>query len=154
MDPMVIRPFVPGGRDAVLALAPRLTIGVARWRDPAAVATAVRGWLEASTEPSRRGLALVAEVDGQISGFISAEATRHFAGEADAYIGELVVDERAEEHGIATRLVHAAERWAGATGHRCITLNTGAANERARHVYRHLGFEEEEDVKLTRVLSP
>jgi ribosomal protein S18 acetylase RimI-like enzyme len=153
MDRVVIRPFVPSDRDAVLALAPRLTIGVARWRDPAAVATAVRGWLEASTEPSQRGLALVAVVEGRITGFISAEASRHFAGEADAYIGELVVDERAEGQGIATRLVHAAERWAVANGHRCITLNTGAANERARHLYRHLGFEEE-DVKLTRVLSP
>ncbi len=36
-----IRPFRGEDREQVLALAPRLTEGVAPWRDPAAVASAV-----------------------------------------------------------------------------------------------------------------
>ncbi|MFK8023020.1 MAG: GNAT family N-acetyltransferase [Ilumatobacter sp.] len=67
---------------------------------------------------------------------------RH-GGELDAYIGELVVDPRAEGRGVGAQLVAAAERRARADGHRCITLTTGAANARALSFYRHLGYRDE-----------
>jgi hypothetical protein len=40
---MRIRRYEPRDREAALGLAPRLTIGVAAWRDPAAVLDAVHG---------------------------------------------------------------------------------------------------------------
>jgi hypothetical protein len=39
---MVVRGYEPGDRDALLALAGRLVIGVAPWRDAQAVSDAVR----------------------------------------------------------------------------------------------------------------
>jgi len=64
-----IRPFRGEDREQVLALAPRLTEGVAPWRDPAAVASAVAGWvassLDSSGEPGHA--VFVAELDGRIA---------------------------------------------------------------------------------------
>jgi ribosomal protein S18 acetylase RimI-like enzyme len=59
---------------------------------------------------------------------------------------------RAEGCGVGTALVAAAERQAGADGRRCITLTTGAANERALRFYRQRGYLDE-DVKLTKILT-
>jgi hypothetical protein len=43
-----IRSFATGDWDAVMALAPRLTEGVASWREPADVLRAVKGWVSGS----------------------------------------------------------------------------------------------------------
>jgi GNAT superfamily N-acetyltransferase len=46
----------------------------------------------------------------------------------------------------------AAEEWARRQGLACLSLDTGAANARARAFYAALGYEEE-DVKLTKRLE-
>lgn len=147
-----VRPFVSADRSAVLNLVPRLTIGVAPWRDHVAVAAAVRGWIDKSTEPNGGGAAFVAVAERGVVGFVSVASIEHFAGERDAYIGELIVDEAFEGRGAGRRLIAAAEQWAREAGYRCITLDTGAANSRAREFYSRLGYCEE-DVKLTRILD-
>jgi GNAT superfamily N-acetyltransferase len=53
--------------------------------------------------------------------------------------------------GVGSQLLEAAEGWASAQGHRCLTLSTGAARRRARTFYEAKGYREE-DVKLTRLL--
>jgi len=70
----------------------------------------------------------------------------------DLYIGELVVDVEWERQGVGRALVEALGEHAGRLGIDRITLETGAANTPARRFYSSLGFEEE-DVRLTRVLS-
>jgi ribosomal protein S18 acetylase RimI-like enzyme len=145
---MLIREFRPSDRDAVLALAPRLTEGVAPWRDPDAVGRAVRQWVEGSI---RSGTVFVADDDGRVAGFVSASTREHWSGAVDAYIGELVVDPAAEGRGVGRALVAAVEAWAVESGLRLLTLETGAANASARAFYRRLGFAEE-DVRLTRRL--
>lgn len=147
-----VRPVVKADRDAVLNLAPRLATGVAAWRDQVAVAAAVRGWIETSIEPGAEGAAFVAVIEHRTVGFVSVASTDHFAGERDAYIGELVVDEAFEGGGVGSGLIVAAEQWARQVGYRCITLHTGAANRRARQFYVQLGYNEE-DIKLTKVLD-
>ena len=147
-----VRPAVSRDHDAVLNLASRLAIGVATWRDALAVAAAVRDWLETSMKPGDGRAAFVAVSDEHVVGFVSVVSTEHFAGERDAYIGELMVDEAVEGRGVGHRLVDAAARWAHQAGHRCITLHTGAANGRARRFYARLGYGEE-DIKLTKVLN-
>jgi len=149
---IVVRPFKPEDRDAVMALGHRLTIGVAPWRDQAKVMAAIEVWLERSTGDDFEGAPLVATADEELVGFLSMEITTHFAGETDAYIGELMVSEEAEGHGVGRALVEAAEAEARDRGHRCLTLSTGAANERAIGFYRSLGFQAE-DIKLTKVVS-
>lgn len=151
--PTTIRELEADDRGDVGDLADRLSEGVARWRDRSAVSRAVRGWIAESTSPDFAGTAFVAiDDDDHIVGFVSLSTTTHFAGETDAYIGELVVAASNEGRGVGTELIAAAERRAKADGRRCITLTTGAANERALRFYRKLGYVEE-DVKLTKVLS-
>jgi GNAT superfamily N-acetyltransferase len=149
---MEIRSFEPADRDGVIELAPRLTIGVAPWRDPGAVASATRGWLEGSTDPDGAAVAWVCVTGDRVVGFVSVSTTQHFGGERDAYVGELVVHEDVEGQGIGRRLMAEAERWARESGYRCITLHTGAANRPARAFYARLGYVEE-DVKLTKLLG-
>ncbi len=148
---VAVRPAESADTAAVLALAHRLEIGVAAWREPAAVAAAVRGWLDESLIDGRTA-AFVAEIDGELVGFVSVSTTQHFTGEQDAYVGELVVAEPAEGQGVGRALMERAEAWATDGGFRCITLTTGAANVGARSFYAALGYAEE-DVKLTKVLA-
>ncbi|MEU4549997.1 GNAT family N-acetyltransferase [Nonomuraea dietziae] len=151
---VVIRPYRDEDRDAVVALAPRLTEGVAAWRDADAVAVAVRGWVTGSLDrdgSDGHGV-LVAVHDGCVAGFVTLATQRHFTGQVDAYIGELVVCAEVERIGIGRALVNAAESWARERGLRRITLETGAANVRARSFYRALGYAEE-GVRLSRPVS-
>jgi ribosomal protein S18 acetylase RimI-like enzyme len=47
----------------------------------------------------------------------------------------------------------AAERWAADRGLPFLTLETGAANQPARSLYRALGYQEE-DIRLTKAIGP
>lgn len=151
--PVYIRPFAPGDRDAVIGLAPRLTIGIAPWLDPEAFLAAVHGWIEGSiAEIGPARAVLVAEDNqGRCVGFVSVGRSMHFTGVEQAYIGELAVTEASEGHGIGRALLVAAEAWARAQGYHLIALDTGAANTRARQFYSRLGYAEE-SVKLVKVL--
>jgi len=141
-------------REAVLALAPRLTVGVAPWRDPEAVGQAVEGWARDAVEAHdpRTAPVLVAVDDGAVVGFVAAGTRRHWSGATDGYVGELVTARSAEGRGIGAALMAAAERWAVAQGCTRLTLETGAANTRAIAFYEHLGYVHEE-VVLTRRLT-
>lgn len=151
---VTIRPYEAGDREAIFALAHRMTVGIAPWRDPAAFEAAAREWIEESTEKAGpdRPVYVAVEGDGRVVGFISVAPQRHFTGEEQAYIGELAVDEAAEDRGIGRALVKVAEGWARSQGYRLITLDTGSANERARRFYARLGYGEEQ-VKLVKDLS-
>jgi len=137
----------------VLRLAERLQEGVASWRDATAVAAAVQGWVREAVDAdaSERRALFVVEDGGELLGFVTASTRRHFAGDLDAYVGELVVDRRAEGRGIGRMLMTAAEAWGRGQGLAHISVDTGAANARARAFYDALGYEEEE-IKLTKPL--
>ncbi|WP_405060432.1 GNAT family N-acetyltransferase [Kribbella sp. NBC_01505] len=147
-----VRRYVERDRQAVLDLAPRLTEGVARWRPPAAVRAAVIGWVaeavERAGEPDR--FLYVAEVDGEVVGFVSGQERTHWAGQREVYVGELAVSR--EREGVGRALIDAVTQHAAELGVSAITLDTGAANTGAREFYRSLGFAEE-DVKLTRLID-
>lgn len=140
-----IREAARSDHDAVVALAPRLTEGVAPWRPRQAVLEAVTQWVESALDrqDDEQGTVLVAENDGTIAGFISVSETKHWAGQTDAYIGELVVASKFEGRGVGSALVEAAIEWSRECGLERITLSTGARNSRARRFYASLGFEEE-----------
>ena len=148
-----IRPFVAADREFVLSLAPRLVIGIPPWRDPERMLATVQEWLNGSIENhGEKTMVFVAEgAQGEPLGFATVSHAQHFTGVGQAYIGELVVSEAVEGHGVGQALVEACERWAREQGYGFLSLDTGAANTRARRFYRHLGFQEE-DVKLVKVL--
>jgi ribosomal protein S18 acetylase RimI-like enzyme len=157
-----IRPAGDGDKEGVLALAPRLAIGVAPWRDQAEARNAGRRWLESSLGAAAAGKsAVLIAVDNSkrqeggsaILGVISISPVTHFTGERDAYIGELVVAEGASRRGIGRKLITAAEAWARDHGLENLTLHTGVYNTEARAFYAALRFAEEE-VRLTRPVPP
>lgn len=150
---MIVRSYEPRDRERVLSLAERLQEGVAPWRDAPAVRTAVEEWVREAVDADahERRAVFVAEDGGEVVGFVTISTRRHFAGDLDAYVGELVVDRGAEGRGVGRELMTAAEEWGRREGLVHITLDTGAANARARAFYRALGYEEE-DVKLTKTL--
>ena len=150
---LTIRRAVSDDGAALLPLATRLTEGVAPWRSAGDVEAAVVGWVEASldamSEPDHA--VLVAEVEGRVIGFVTLSAGRHWSGETDASIGELVVAPEAEGRGVGAALVEAVVEHARAAGYARISVSTGAANARALRLYRRLGFVDE-DVSLSRAL--
>ena len=137
----------------MLNLAPRLAIGVAPWREADAVLASVQQWVEDSlgSVAQQHHAVLIAEHDGEVVGFATLSTARHFTGEVDGYMGELVTAPDFEGRGVGRRLVAAAERWATEQGLRRITLDTGALNTGARSFYERLGYDYE-DVRLTRQL--
>jgi ribosomal protein S18 acetylase RimI-like enzyme len=150
-----IRPAREEDYSALLALSPRLTTGAAPWRNPAKFAAAARGWIESSlASASEEGRAvMVALLDGRVAGMVSLAERRHFTGDLDAYIGELVTDSAVEGSGAGRALMAAAEEWAAGRGLSRITLETGARNDRARHFYERAGYEEEE-IRLSKAVRP
>jgi GNAT superfamily N-acetyltransferase len=150
---ILIRMYEPSDRQAVLTLAPRLSIGVASWRNADAVGQAVVGWVRDSLDGRSAGNreVLVAAVDNAIVGVVTMAERTHFTGEIDAHVGELAVAASHERQQIGSLLMRAAERWARDRGLRHLTLETGAANAPARAFYSHHGYHEE-DVRLTKTL--
>jgi len=146
-----------------MALAPRLAEWVAAWRESAAVLAAVQGGVRDSIgSRDQPGHAVyVAVGDDSVLGFVTVSQRTHFTGQVDAHVGELAVRAGMERHGIATRLMAAAEGWAARRGlalltletGAALTLETGAANQPARDLYAALGFREE-DVRLTKAVGP
>jgi ribosomal protein S18 acetylase RimI-like enzyme len=154
--PAQIRPFQPGDRTQVLALAPRLTEGAAPWRDPAAVRRAAQNWVQTSIDTAAQpGRTIyVAVASGQIVGIVSMREQTHFTGQTDAYVGELAVAPGMERRGVATALMNAAEAWAAKRGLAFVTLHTAAANQPARSLYRRLGYHEEELLLTKAIPAP
>lgn len=151
---IIVRPYRPGDRAAMLALAPRLTIGMPSWRDPQGCHAAVLGWVESSLErPDLAGAVFVAEDEsGAPVGFATVTHETHWSGERQASLGELAVDPAAEGRGVGQALVQACERWAREQGYHALALATGAANLRALGFYHRLGYQDE-DVKLVKLLD-
>jgi ribosomal protein S18 acetylase RimI-like enzyme len=149
-----IRPVRESDHAPLLTLSSRLAIGVAPWRDPGKVAAAVRGWIESSLASAHCAdqAVLVAVLDGRVVGMVSLAERRHFTGDTDAYVGELVVDTTVEGRGAGRALMQAAERWAAHRGLFKITLETGTRNHRARRFYADAGYQEE-DIRLTKIIS-
>ena len=148
---VLIRPYAGADHPALLALALRLTDGVAPWRDLQAVSDAVTGWVTGYADINGRDTSavFVAEQSGRVVGFVGVSERTHFAGEVDGYIGELVVASDTERRGVGRALVAAAETWTRRRGHRRVTLDTGAANKAARAFYGALGYAEE-DIRLSK----
>lgn len=151
---MLVRRYQPQDRDAALGLAPRLTFGVAPWRDPVAVLDAVRSWVGDAIASTAEGHAVfVAEgPSGRLIGLVGVGQSTHFTGAVDGYVGELIVSADHEGQGVGRALMAAAERWALERGLARVTLETGAANTGARAFYGRLGYVEEE-VRLTKLLD-
>lgn len=89
-----------------------------------------------------RGLWLVALVDGQLVGSADMAQGRHRKNAHTAGLG-IAIQEPARGVGLGTALMERMIGWAEAKGVRKVTLSVFDSNERAKGLYRKLGFEEE-----------
>jgi ribosomal protein S18 acetylase RimI-like enzyme len=91
----------------------------------------------------RDGIALVAEADDGVVGFVLARTKSAHAGSRAGEIIDLYVEPAARRDGVARALVHeAASRLAGA-GVEHVELDVDASNDGARAVYARWGFHEQ-----------
>jgi len=150
-----VRPAEPADHPAVQALAGELTSGVPVWRPADGVAAAAEGWVADACRAAAdedHVLLVACDPDDGLVGFAGASTRRHFSGEREAYLGELVVAPTARRRGVAGRLVAEVEAWARSRGLHRVTLDTGAANHPARELYERLGYTAEQ-VTLTRAIG-
>jgi ribosomal protein S18 acetylase RimI-like enzyme len=95
------------------------------------------------------GVALVAEVDGVVAGFVTVW-TRYRSSEPDddpqehGFVSDLVVLESHRGRGIGRALLHAAEARARAAGVPALRLSVKAGNAGALALYAAEGFAESE----------
>jgi GNAT superfamily N-acetyltransferase len=90
---------------------------------------------------------LVAEVDGQVVGDVSAHLERpaedaerqvlRYLGEVRVYVDALGVAQAHRRQGVGTRLMGAIERWARERGAVCAMLDTYAASPLSVPFYEH-----------------
>jgi len=148
-----VRAATAADRELLADLAPRLTIGVAPWRDPAAVLATMRGFLLHDLEEMGPDstVFIATRPDGTRAGVATIGRGKSYTGEAHAYLGELAVVAEAEGQGAASALLAAVEDWAREQGLGLVVLDTGAANSRARSFYTRHGYAEE-TVRLAKVL--
>jgi len=87
----------------------------------------------------------VAELGGNVVGHVMVQANKLppiYVHEREAYVCEIVVDERYRGRGIGTMLLGEAEWWARKKGLYSISLFVHTGNRTAFAVYRKSGFKE------------
>ena len=82
----------------------------------------------------------VAEVDGEVAGWIGVRTDLSLEGGAYAEIIGLVVDERWRSKGLGEDLVRAAETWARDRGATKLRVRSNVIRERAHKFYERLGY--------------
>jgi GNAT superfamily N-acetyltransferase len=83
----------------------------------------------------------VAEVDGQIAGWVHGYACRTVESELYAEIGGLVVDSNQRGQGVGKALMAQAETWARELGIRQVRLRSNILREEAHQFYQAIGYE-------------
>ena len=85
-------------------------------------------------------LVLVAEVGGDIVGWIHAAPNVTLESDPAAEIAGLVVDEAFRGLGIGARLIDEAERWAADQGYGLMRVRSNVKRNRARRFYERAGY--------------
>lgn len=154
MREWVVREATPADRAFLEEVAPRLTIGMAPWRDRGAMLAAMRRFLLEDLDKMGADATVMVALadDGAPAGVATVAIANNFTGERQAYLGELVVREEAEGRGAASVLLDAVERWARERDLPFVVLDTGTLNTRARDFYTRHGYGEE-SVRLVKPLS-
>lgn len=152
IDEIHVRPARAADRTRVVDLSARLAEGTPVWRDRAAVHAAVTDTIDTifDEQPPETAV-LVAEISDEVVGVLTTSRRPHFSGVVDASIDDLVVAPQWEGRGVARALLRGAETWARDRALGCITVETGAGNDRAINLYRSAGFRGE-DLRLTKAL--
>jgi GNAT superfamily N-acetyltransferase len=116
----------------------------ARWTVGQPVEAAYREWLKRLLRDEQNGLALVAEKDSRLRGYLLAEveeeSTQHWSPRA-VYLHDLFIEPAARRGGVAGKLMDQLLHWAE-TYHPWlqVRLITAVRNESARAFFERFGF--------------
>jgi GNAT superfamily N-acetyltransferase len=94
----------------------------------------------AGFEDSQEYAAFVAEVRGEVVGWIGVFIYRCMEADARAEVNGFIVDERLRSHGIGSKLLARAEQWARERGCGTIGMKSNVIRERAHAFYERLGY--------------
>ena len=144
-DPILIRPATAADEALLVTLAGRLTaFQLPPWRRPEDIAIAdAREMMDAVRAGVPDNEVLIAERDGVAVGCLHVLETRDFFGTLHAHISVIATTADAEGSGVGKALLDCADTWAQRRGHRLLTLNVFAANDRARQFYERAGWSPE-----------
>jgi GNAT superfamily N-acetyltransferase len=92
----------------------------------------------------------VAELNGEVAGWLGVYICRMVEAEARAEISGLVVDERFRSQRIGWRLLDRAERWAREKGCGVIGLRSNVIRDRAHAFYERNGYKHVKSQKAFR----
>jgi GNAT superfamily N-acetyltransferase len=139
---ITLRAATAADEPVLVALAGRLTaFPLPPWRRPDDIARAdARDMLAAVSTGAPDNEVFVADRAGAPVGCLHILEVTDFFGMRHAHISVIATTEAAEGSGVGRALVAYAEDWARRRGHRLLTLNVFAANERARRFYHQAGL--------------
>ena len=83
---------------------------------------------------------LVAEVGGDVVGWVHVAPSVTLESDPSAEIAGLVVDEELRGQGIGARLIAEAEAWAAVQGYGLMRVRSNVKRNRARRFYERAGF--------------
>ncbi|HEY4011316.1 MAG TPA: GNAT family N-acetyltransferase [Acidobacteriaceae bacterium] len=101
----------------------------------------VRAWI-AGIQDGKGQAAFVAEVNGEVAGWIEVSLERRLQSDAFGLIGGVVVRPGLRGAGIGKRLCEAAERWTIEHGAKKIRVTSRSTREGAHRFYVRDGYEQ------------
>lgn len=87
-----------------------------------------------------RECVFVADIEGEVAGFIHVEKYDLLYYQSMANILGLAVSSKYRRQGFGEKLMYAAEDWAKSKGISAIRLNSGGTRKEAHMFYRNMGF--------------
>lgn len=148
---IVIRPAVPEDAEAIArtymeSAEHHAGLDPGRYWIPDATAIEARYREERQHSPEERGITLVAELQGEVVGFVDARVESSpdpmHRDLLYCHIAEIAVSRRAQSHGIGERMLRAAEDWGRENGAQLARLEYLAANTRAATFYQQrMGYD-------------
>ena len=128
-----IRPMRPDDADAVADLTTQLGYPVETFVQRARIADVLAA-------PIDHAVLVAVDADDRPIGWIHVERLRHLAGDCQANVNGLVVEDRHRSDGIGAELMAAGEAWARAAGATEMTVHTRITRERAHRFYVAHGY--------------
>lgn len=94
---------------------------------------------------THRTITLVAEIEGEIAGFLDARLREPFdamhRNMTYCFIADIAVAESYRSQGVGEQLMDAAEEWGRRNGAKFVTLEHHVDNHRAAGFYQRLGYQ-------------
>ncbi|MGN0437403.1 MAG: GNAT family N-acetyltransferase [Lachnospiraceae bacterium] len=92
-----------------------------------------------------RECVFVADIDGEIAGFVHVEKYDLLYFQSMANILGLAVSSKFRRQGLGEKLMYSAEEWAKNKGIHVMRLNSGGGRKEAHMFYRNIGFSDEKE---------